>query len=418
MSTKLPHIVIVGGGASGLELATKLGHKLGKKKHAKITLVDQHLTHVWKPMLHEVAAGTIDSNEDELSYAAHAYYHHFHFQVGRLHALDRESKIVTLFVDEKNALAISYDILVIAVGSISNNFAIPGTNEYCYYLDSRVQADQFHLDFIQRLMGPNSEKPLQIAIIGAGATGVELAAELHFSMKKAQLYGLKTQQAQITLIEGADRILPVLPERISEQVAEQLVQFGVDMMVNELVSEVTVDSVKMKSGQSLHVDMVVWCAGIKAPDILATMDGLVVTTNNQLVVNKTLQTTEDSAIFAMGDCAYFEQEDGSPVPARAQAAHQEASCVVNNIRHLLRDEPLRNYHYIDYGSLISLSHKGTIGQLMSRIANVMVEGYLARLFYLSLYKLHQLSLHGWWRTSVMTSAKMLNHRVKPKMKLH
>ncbi|MFB3090368.1 MAG: FAD-dependent oxidoreductase, partial [Gammaproteobacteria bacterium] len=147
----LHHIIVVGGGAGGLELATKLGNKLGKKRKAAITLIDCTLTHLWKPLLHEVAAGSLNSCEDELDYLGQSHWHHFQFRLGRMDRLDRKRQEVSLaptLDDEGNEYiprrTFHYDTLVIAVGSTTNDFGIPGVLEHCMFLDARKQADQFH----------------------------------------------------------------------------------------------------------------------------------------------------------------------------------------------------------------------------------------------------------------------------------
>lgn len=137
-------IVIVGGGAGGLELATRLGKSLGKRKQAEITLVDTNLTHIWKPLLHEVAAGSLNSSEDELNYVAQAKWNHFNFQLGRMSGLDREGKQIQLAatLDEEGrellpARTLGYDTLVIAVGSNTNDFGTLGAAQHCLFLEDR-----------------------------------------------------------------------------------------------------------------------------------------------------------------------------------------------------------------------------------------------------------------------------------------
>src|SRR5690606_23274616 len=145
------HILIVGGGAGGIELATRLGRTLGKRGQARITLVDANLTHIWKPLLHEVAAGSLNSSEDELNYVAQAKWNHFKFQPGRMCGLDRARKAVLLAAKhDENGVElvpqreIAYDTLVLAVGSKTNDFGTLGAAEHCLFLDSRDQAERFH----------------------------------------------------------------------------------------------------------------------------------------------------------------------------------------------------------------------------------------------------------------------------------
>src|SRR5262249_155852 len=146
-----------------------LGKKLGKKNKAIITLVDSSPTHLWKPLLHEIAAGTLNSYEDELNYLAYASDHYFHFCQGTLQGLDRAKKEIILesilnvtkasldsdsspgneFIPQRK---LNYDILIISIGSVANDFNIPGVKEHCLFLDTRYQADYLHTHLINRLM--------------------------------------------------------------------------------------------------------------------------------------------------------------------------------------------------------------------------------------------------------------------------
>ena len=211
-----PRIVVIGGGAGGLELATRLGNKLGRKKRAHITLVDRNHTHIWKPLLHEVATGTLDVEIDQLSYRAHAASHSFDFQLGSFTGLNREQRTVTLAAiasgDGEQLLPereLRYDYLVLAIGSISNHFNTPGVAEHCIFLDSPGQAHRFQrrlLDAYLKLNSPEHPKDkLNIAIVGAGATGVELAAELYHAAAELNLYcfaDLRSERLNIRLVEA------------------------------------------------------------------------------------------------------------------------------------------------------------------------------------------------------------------------
>lgn len=432
------HIIIIGGGAGGLELATHLGHKLRKKPQITVKLVDKSFTHLWKPLLHEVAAGTLNSNEDEINYTAHAFTHHYHFCYGEMTGLNREKKEIILapVLNENNHTKIipqrtlSYDTLVIAIGSKANDFNTPGVRENCIFIDERVQADQFHQQFLRTLMqaqnqlNPLSEEQLGIAIVGGGATGVELAAELHYAIQQAAKYGFSSQnlanKMQITLVEAADRILAALPERVSDGVAKELENLGIKIYCNKRVTEVTASGLKTQDGLFIPAQLKVWAAGIKAPDFLQNLDNLETNRINQLVVKTNLVTTRDENIFAFGDCASCPQlNTDKPVPPRAQAAHQQASLLAESLVRKLNGKSLLDYRYHDYGSLISLSQHTTIGNLMGRLmGSVWLEGKLARLFYVSLYKLHQFALFGFWRGAMLTLANLLSSRVKPRLKLH
>ncbi|MFI8734833.1 NAD(P)/FAD-dependent oxidoreductase [Ectopseudomonas toyotomiensis] len=429
-------IVIVGGGAGGLELATRLGRKLGKSGAARIILVDANLTHIWKPLLHEVAAGSLNSSEDELNYVAQAKWNHFEFQLGRMSGLDRASKSITLaptLDDDGQVLmperSITYDSLVIAVGSTTNDFGTPGAAEHCIFLDTRAQAERFHrrmLSHYLRAHANDSEdgSKIDIAIVGAGATGVELAAELHHAAKQLAAYGLnriRPEDMRITLIEAGPRVLPALPERIARPVHQTLEKLDVTVLTGAAVSEVTADGLKTADGNFIPASLKVWAAGIRAPGFLKDLDGLESNRINQLQVRPTLQTTLDDDVFAFGDCAACPQPgtEGRNVPPRAQAAHQQASLLAKSLRLKISAQPLPEYRYRDYGSLISLSSFSAVGNLMGNLTgSVMLEGWLARVFYVSLYRMHQMALYGVPRTLLLMLSDRIGRSTEPRLKLH
>ena len=266
---------------------------------------------------------------------------------------------------------------------------------------------------------------LHVAIIGAGATGTELSAELHHTARGVVAFGLDKidpeNDIKITLVEAADRILPALPERMSEAVAAILRGLKVDIRTGSRVTEVTAKGVKLESGEVIPSELVVWAAGVKGPDVLAELDGLEVSPSNQLVVTDTLQTTRDPNIFAFGDCAYLVPEGAdAPIPPRAQAAHQEASHLYTELQRRLRGEEMRPFHYRDFGSLVSLGDYSTVGSLMGFIVgkSMFIEGLFARLMYRSLYKMHEMALHGPAKVTLDTFARLLTRRTEPEVKLH
>lgn len=435
ISESIPRILVVGGGAGGLELVTRLGRSLGKSKKALITLVDANMTHIWKPLLHEVAAGSLDSSGDELNYVAQAKWNHFQFQLGAMSGLDRDQRVIRLdaIKDEHGEelippREIAYDYLVLAVGSNTNDFNTQGAAEHCLFLDTREQAERFHRMLLNQYMkaqasseGQISEK-INVAIIGAGATGVELAAELHHAARLLQAYGLnriRPEDLHINLVEASSRVLPALPERISEPVTDTLKKLGVHLHTGSPVKAVTAEGLLLANGEQIAASLKVWAAGIRAPGFLANL-GLETNRINQVVVHTTLQTTDDERIFAFGDCAACPTgEEGKTVPPRAQAAHQQATLLAKNIKRLLEGKPLQEYVYRDYGSLISLSTFSAVGNLMGNLTgNVMLEGKLARWFYVSLYRMHQMALYGVPRTLMLMLSDRVGSSTAPRLKLH
>src|ERR1700761_8475028 len=316
-----PHrIVVVGGGAGGLELVTRLGNRLGRRGRASVTLVECARTHIWKPLLHGVAAGSIDPGAFEVNYLAQAHWHGFRYRFGEMIGLDRDRKQVYLAAtsDEEGRQitpprSIDYDTLVVAIGSVTNDFGTPGVAEYAVPLETPAQAERFNRRLVnaclraQMQTEPVRPGQLHVAIVGAGATGTELAAELHRTIREVIGYGLDRidpqRDVRIVLIEGAPRVLPGLPERISQETHRLLDKMGVEVRTGARVTEVSVDGLKLADGSFIASELVVWAAGVKAPEFLGGPGGLETNRINQLVVEPTLQPPGDPAIFAIGDCA-------------------------------------------------------------------------------------------------------------------
>jgi len=434
----LHEIVIVGGGAAGLELATGLGNTLARHKRARITLVDKARAHLWKPLLHSVAAGSLDFDEHALDYLAQAHWHHFSYRFGELIELDRERKLIQLAptYDEEGVeitpqRSLHYETLVIAIGSITNDFGTPGVSQHAIPLETPEQAVRFNHRLVNACIRadaqPDPVRPgqLHVVIVGAGATGTELAAELHRTTREVVAFGLDRidpeRDIHITLIEAADRVLPALPSRISDATTQLLKNLRIDIRTNSRATEVRADGVQLADGGFIPSELVVWSAGVKGPDVLSHLDGLETNPIGQLVVTQTLQTTRDPDIFAIGDCAACPLPgDAGDVPPRAQAAHQEASHLVKQFPLLLRGEPLKPYIYRDFGSLVSLGRFTTVGNLMGFLVgeNFFIEGYFARLMYRSLYKMHEAALHGVANVILSTIGRTFRRRNVPVVKLH
>ena len=437
----LHRVVIVGGGAGGLELATKLGNTLGKKKIAEIILIDAKKTHVWKPLLHEIAAGSLNPDKDELEYLAQAHWHHFKFRYGRVNQVDSQNKTVsiepTYDIDGAEIIPlrkIKYDTLVLSVGSTVNDFNIPGAKEFAVALDTQDQAERFHQKLHNSILRAQTQKgsvrpgQLEVVIVGGGATGVELAAELHKATREMTAYGLDRvnpdRDISISLVEASNRLLPALPVKISTSVESELRKLNVKLFLGERVTKVTKDGIETQSGKKIISSLVVWAAGIKAPEFLSQIKGIETNSIHQIKVESTLQSTSNTDIFAFGDCAACPVKPGSDllVPPRAQAAHQQASMLYKSIKSkvLKPNKALANYVYKDYGSLVNLGRYSTVGNLMGSLlgGSMFVEGLIARLMYLMLYQMHLSALHGVVSVVFRLLGKIISRRTEARVKLH
>lgn len=419
-------IVIVGGGAGGLTLATQLGKKLGKSGKAEITLVDKNANHLWKPLLHEIATGTLNDELDHVNYMAQAQRNHFLFKQGQLSEINRENKTIKLnsVVDSQNQIIfpeidLRYDILVMAIGSTSNDFGTPGVKEYCTFLDDQESAKKFRKSILSTFFrfssGLDQKEKINIAIIGAGATGVELTTELFNMVNTLGSYGFKkldSSSLNITLIEATDRILGALPVDASKNIQIKLENLGAKVLTKTKIIKADKTHFYPEGQDPIPADIMMWTAGVKAPEFLKNIAGLETNRANQLVVKPTLQTSRDDSIFAIGDCSCCAKPEGGFTPATAQAAHQMASICLKNIVALIDNTTLKSFKYDNKGTIISLAHTAQ-GVIKTVGKNQMgVSGWLASCIYKMLYGLHQVSLFGVIKTIRLIRANKVYRSIR------
>lgn len=419
-------IVIVGGGAGGLELITKLGDKLGKNKEVSLLLIDAKLSHVWKPLLHEVASGTLDLPTNEVNYLIHSNQHNYDYIYGSLIQIDKDQKSIQVELtsvtntENKTIQAIEYDTLILALGSQSNNFNIPGVREHCYFLDSLHEAKQIHdkiymsyIDMKQNFIDINSG--YNVAIIGAGATGVELIFELA-TLKKIMsetiFHELKNFKINFTLIDSAERILAALSTKVSNEVVDQLQAIGINILTNCKVSSVDSESIYFDDGREIKADLKIWTAGIKAPPILEKLTDFEKDNLHRLKVYATLQTYANPNIFAFGDCAHCQLDaKAPPLGARAQVASQQAEFLANSLVDRIAGKKLPMFRFIEKGSIVSIDSHKAVGEILG---GLVIYGQVARATYDALYKLHQSNIHGIEKTLQI----MKRDKASKKIKLH
>ncbi|MDR6532678.1 NADH dehydrogenase [Caulobacter rhizosphaerae] len=427
-------IVIVGGGAGGLELAARLGRKLGPKAgKERVLLIDRSSFHIWKPTLHEVAAGTLDTHQEGLSYSILGRANHFSFLLGELDSFDPVAKRLSLkpilaeggkvLVPERG---VTFSWGVLAIGSGSNLFGTPGADQ-AHLLERTEDAEAFHTRLLAAFMKASfsTEKTMSVAIVGGGATGVELSAEL-IEAHRELLDSLGAEQRfrlDIAIVEAAPRILGGLPEKISDQATVALERKGVRVHTGAKVVAVHPDRLETSQGD-IPADLIVWAAGVKAAPTNADY-GLEINRTNQFVVNERLETSAPD-VWALGDCAAApwvgtEGKEGRIIPARAQAAHQQASYLAKALIARMGQRRVEApFVYRDFGSLLSLGENKGVGALMGGLGgpNFFVEGLIAKWAYISLHLDHHRAIMGTPKTIVLALARLLQQRVAGRLKLH
>ena len=427
-------IIVLGGGAGGLELAVKLARRTRRRPAIEVVLVDRNPTHIWKPLFHEVATGSLNSYHDETSYRMLARKHGFEFVLGRVTAIDLDARRLTLapILDENGREVLGvrtrpFTRLVLAVGSLSNDFGIDGVLAHSRALDSREEAERFNRNFasqLHRVTNAEETTPerLSVVIVGGGATGVELAADMHSVVRRLREHGFRdfsTDRLDVSVVEAAPRLLPRLPERIGESVRAELERLGVRVHLGTQVASVSDEAVTTSAGERIPARISVWAAGVKAPAFLAE-SGLPTDRIGRVEVEDTLRVRGREGIYAIGDCAACRQADGSEVPPRAQAAHQMASVAARNVLADLDGRPAKPFVYRDFGSLVNLSSYSTVGNLMGNLVRgtVFIEGRLARIVYLSLYRMHQSAVHGPFSTLLIMLGDRIYKATRAGVKLH
>ena len=429
-------IVIAGGGAGGLELATRLGDSLGRRKRARIVLVDRSPTHFWKPLLHTVASGQRDPHLHQIEYSAQAAEHGFQFVCGEISGVDRASRTLDIAPyhgdDGAEVLPrrrLHYDKLVLALGAVTNFFGVPGAWEHALTLDNVEDAERFRQRFLRSCMQAGARKLagdpracIDIVIVGGGATGVELAAELGHAARALAHYNVHAldprRDVRIRILERGPMLLPHLHPRLCKQAAKLLQTAGVEVCTGTTVARVAADSVEDSNGGRHASDITLWTAGVEGPALCASL-GLQLNRLRQVVVSPSLQAIDDPAIFALGDCCSFvSPAGGAAVPPRAQVAHQQAMHLATQLA-LPGGTPLPPFRYRDYGSLVSLGPFAAIGVLLDRNGHqLQLEGAAARLLYGLMYQKHVLSVQGFVRMAGQSLANWIRAKFAPPVKLH
>ncbi|MBP6562445.1 MAG: NAD(P)/FAD-dependent oxidoreductase [Neisseriaceae bacterium] len=415
------NIVIAGGGIAGIELATRLSKALRRSAH-QIHLIDKSQLHTWKPMLHMFAAGATTPQEQGISFVNHAKSHHIQYHPGQVARIDRANKTLTLSPFDSplglNILperTLPYDYLILCLGSCANDYGTPGIKEHAHTIDDLKQATDFFdkLTAITMKAAINKQK-YPIVVVGAGPTGVELCGEMMRFLENASAYTDEplTRYVDITLIQGDTRILPTFTEDVSHHAQLALEKLGVRVILNQNVTSVSADALTLSNGDTLDAYQTVWTAGVKAPALMSQIDGVELTRTQQLVVNDYFQATTDPTLFAIGDCSSMKS---TPLPPTAQVARQQAIYLSDYFLDIILGQvPKKSFHYKDNGSLVTVGRYASFGVFggTSRLKGRSFKGMAASVAHISLYRLHQMAILGFWRSAAAWWSEKLNQLAK------
>lgn len=423
---KRPVITIVGGGAGGLELATKLGNSLGKNNNAKVILIDRNLSYVWKPLWHEVASGMLESHAVKVNYITHGNQNGFEFRLGEINDINTQkqtiiiNKVITSNKEILPARQIHYDKLIIGIGSVHNDFNISGIKEHCFSFDNIEECESFSNELLQSLIRVKEQidNEINIAVIGGGATGVELIAEIESAIHQSLNSQKNKLNIQLYLIESSERILSSLAEDISAKSHKYLTEKNIKIFTNQTVTHVDENFIYFADGEPIKARIKLWAAGIKAPELLTTFN-LPTNRKNQLLIKETLQSIDNDNVFAIGDCANF-NDSNKLLPATAQLAHQQAVFLANSLtKHILLHSPLKRFTFKYQGSLVSLGAGKAYGEVKPNPSNrVFLKDKLGYFAYRFLYRKFQISIYGIYKTTCLIIADFFASKVKPRLKLH
>ena len=356
-------ILILGGGFGGIRCALDLSKKIGND--AQITLVDKKSYQLFVPALYEVAFA-FGIKKDPfvvrlkkticIPYSDIFNGEKINFVQAEISSIDLENKkIVT-----KGGEILDYDYLVIALGGQAADFGIPGGKAYTFQfkeLEDGLILNQKVEELTKEIVAGQSwretcaqpglrrERPIKMAVVGAGFTGIEVAAEFACCVKKlSKMCGIKGRCERIILLEAGPRILPAVSDGERNIVLKRLTRLGIEVMENATAEEVDADYIKLKNGKRLDTDLVIWTAGIRLPDLLKHTPGLPLTGRERIKVNNSLEVEELPGVFAVGDNTEFiDPKTSKPVPALAYVAADQGKIAAKNIWRLINNKKVVEY---------------------------------------------------------------------------
>ena len=395
-----PKIVIIGGGFGGMMAAKQLA-----KHEVDVTLIDKNNYHVFVPMLYQVAAAEIDSHD--IVYPLREIFHtwdHVSFKLGSVTDIDIENKFVKTANKEY-----PYDYLIVAAGSTSNFFGIPGAIEHSYPLKNMEQSIVLRNHIIcayeqadQTTDEETRKRLLTFVIVGGGATGVEFAGaltELFRGPLRTDFPNIDYEKdVKVVLVDALESSVPFMPTRLQNYTNEKLQKMGVELHFKKMVTEISPTRVCFKDGSQIDTETVVWTAGVQG-NILAKNWNLPVGRGGRIAVNEFLQLPDHSEIYIVGDlAAVTDFKTEKPIPMVATAAIQEGVHAARNIVRDAEKKKKKPFVYNDKGQMVVIGRNRGIALIKGK----MFSGFIAwilwmlvHIYYLIGFKKKLLVLISW-----------------------
>jgi NADH dehydrogenase len=369
-----PKVVILGGGFGGLAAARAL------HKAADVTVVDRHNYQTFLPLLYQVSTAGLAA--DHVAYPIRGALRKtpVKFRMGSPISIDHKNKEVKLDSSE----LLKFDHLIVALGSVTADFGIPGVNEFTLGMKSVAEALNIRAEIMRRfedLCRFEDDTKLSITVIGGGPTGVEMAGAIAELIRGP----LKSDQAQaashisISLIEAGPRLLPPFAPSLSARTKKDLEKLGVKVLLNAAVQEVEHRKIKLKDGSTIASEITIWAAGVKGNDAIAQLN--LPTAGTRVAVEPTMQVKNYPYIWALGDIAASVDKNGNQLPMVAPVAIQQGKFIAKQIARVSKSQKLASFKYLDKGSMATIGRNKAVVQ----VKGIKISGALAWLIWLWLH---------------------------------
>lgn len=396
MKTQHTNILILGGGIGGYETYRSLARQLTRSNSKQtITVIDQNNYFTFTPMLHEVASGVIEPSHCAIPLRAIINEPH-QFIRASVHTVDPQKKEVAT-----SAGIFTYDYVVVALGSAVNYFKTPGAAEYTYNVRTLPAAIKLQKAIINIL--ESCQEEISFTVVGGSYTGVEVVGQLtHFA--ESDIHTLyPDKKITINLIQAADSLVPILPEKTRQYIQKKLEQKKVTIYLNSRATKVTQNSVTLANNTVVHSDLVIWAAGFENTGACYVSKEFC--EQGRIPVNTYLQHEKFSTMYAIGDIMLAKDKNGLPYPQLGEAAHKEGRYVAKHIISILRTKkfPLP-FTFTSAGTILPLGNWQAVAQIgplfisgpfawwLRRTAYIMFIPGLARKFKIILdWTLHRLT---------------------------